>query len=127
MLGDSPTDLQQLLVPVRLLLGAVLGLDVSLAKMQIMCFSLPPDTPRPAFIYAGRTLPHADSCKHLGTTFTPAGAAGNGLPQLRTSVSNAFHSMRIKFDRLGCASNIHLQLSLYDGIVKATALSSCEV
>ncbi len=28
---------------------AAVGLDVSLAKTQIMCFGLPPDTPRPAF------------------------------------------------------------------------------
>ncbi len=121
-----PADLQLLLDALSGFCAA-LGLDVSLAKTQIVCFGLPPDTPRPAFTYAGRTLPHADRYKHLGTTFTPAGAAGDGLPQLRSSVGNAFHSVRFKFDRLGCASNIHLQLHLYDASVTGTALSSCEV
>ncbi len=124
LLGDSPADLQQL---IDALSGfcAALGLDASFAKTQIMCFGLPPDTPRPAFAYAGRTLPHADSYIYPGTTFTPAGAAGDGLPQLRSSVGNAFHSVRFRY-RLGCASSIHLQLHLYDAIVTATALSSCE-
>jgi len=99
----------------------------ALILIQIMCFGLPPDTPRPAFTYAGRTLPHADRYIHIGTTLTLAGAAGDSLPQLRSSVGNAFSSVRFKLDRLGCASNIHLQLHLYDAIVSATALSSCEV
>jgi len=64
---------------------------------------------------------------HAAPRVNTAGAAGDGLPQLRSSVGNAFHSVRFKFDRLGCASNIHLQLHLCDAIVNATALSSCEV
>jgi hypothetical protein len=55
LLGDTPSDMQQLL---DALSGfrAALGLDVSLAKTQIMCFGLPPEAPRPAFTYAGPAL-----------------------------------------------------------------------
>ena len=106
---------------------AALGLDVSLAKTQVMCFGLPVAAPPPTCTYAGRTLPHTDSYKYLGTTFTPAGMAGHGLAQVRSNVGRAFNNVRFKFDRLGCTSNIHLQLHLYDAIVTSTALSSCEV
>ena len=67
--------------------------------------------------YTGRTLPQTDSYKYLGTTFTPAGMAGHGLAQVRSNVGRAFDNVRFKFDRLGCTSNIHLQLHLYDAIV----------
>ncbi len=55
------------------------------------------------------------------------GMAGNGLAQVRNNVGRAFNNVRFVFDRLGCTSNIHLQLHLYDAIVTSTALSSCEV
>ncbi len=55
----------------------------------------------PTFTYAGRTLPHTDSYKYLGTTFTPAGMAGDGLAQVRSNVGRAFNNVRFKFDRLG--------------------------
>ena len=85
LLGDSPADLQQLLDTLSGFCAA-LGLDVSLAKTQVMCFGLPVAAPHPTFTYAGRTLPHTDSYKYLGTTFTPAGMAGRRLgasPQQR--------------------------------------------
>jgi len=78
---------------------------IPLSRVQRLVPKLEDVTPRTAFAYAGRTLPHTDRYKYLGTTFTPAGAAGNGLPQLRSSIDNAFHSVRFQFDRLGCASN----------------------
>jgi len=126
LLGDSPTDLQQLLDALSGFCAA-LGLDISLAKTHVMCFGLPVAAPPPAFTYAGRTLPHTDSYKYLVTTFTPAGMAGDGLAQVRSNVGRAFNNVRFKFDRLGCTSNIHLQLHLYDAIVTSAALSSCEV
>jgi len=116
LLGDSPADLQQLLDALSGFCAA-LGLDVSLAKTQVMCFGLPVAAPPPTFTYAGRTLPHTDSYKYLGTTFTPADMAGDGLAQVRSNVGRAFNNVRFKFDRLGCTSNIHLQLHLYDAIV----------
>jgi len=81
---------------------AALGLDVSLAKPQIMCFGLPPDTPRPPSLMPAATSPTPTATNV--TTFTPAGAAGDGLLQLRSSVGNALHSVRFKFDRLGCTA-----------------------
>ncbi len=50
------------------------------------------------------------------------GRLGAGPQQRRQGLQQ--HALQV---RLGCTSNIHLQLHLYDAIVTSTALSSCEV
>ena len=106
---------------------AALGLDVSAAKTQTMCFGLPADAVTPTFTYRGRTLPTADSYKYLGVTFTPTGSAADGLPGARSKLARAHNSVRYKVDRLGCAKDVHLHLHLFDAVATQTALSGCEL
>ena len=102
------------------------GLDVSPGKTQVLVFHAAADAALPAFTFVGRTLPHADSYKYLGVTFTRSGCAGDGLSHLCSKTGLAYHKTRGKFARLGCGSDMHLQLHLFDACVTATATTSCE-
>jgi hypothetical protein len=84
LLGHSPADLQRLVDAFAGFCEA-LGLDVSPAKTQTMCFGLPAGEAPPGFTYSGRALPAANSYKYLGVTFTPAGSAADGLPRAKAT------------------------------------------
>lgn len=125
LLAEDPGQLQRLIDALSGFCLSV-GLDISAGKTQVLVFHAAAGATLPTFTFAGRPLPHTDSYKYLGITFTRSGRAGDGLSQLCSKTGLAYHKTRGKFARLGCGQNLYLQLHLFDACVTATAATSCE-
>jgi len=127
VIANSADGLQHLMTATHAYFQDI-GLQIHPSKTFVMVFSHPTHSLGEPDIYVqGQRLEVKTACKYLGLTLRTDFGFMSGLDMLLRKVEGAWGALRAKYNNLGIAKSIALQLDLYKAFIVPLLTYGCEV
>jgi exonuclease III len=127
VLSNSEGGLQNLLSTTHSFFNDI-GMRIHAGKTFVMVFHHPQHYVRPPCMYLGsQRLQVEQECKYLGLTIRSNGGFMGGLDTRESRAQQAWGVLKAKYNELGIAKSVGLQVDLYKAYIIPLITYGCEV